>query len=322
MLLLFIELPISALCNSGPMWIQSALEPLGFTEAQCWLAAAVCGAVLVAVSTVIIVRSCKGREAAFATKEDLTDTMSLKGFLKTVLDALKLKQYRTLLIAGLFFLITFTLCDSVIVYALINNARMDENQIGVFWVLFAVFTAVGAPIALLLAGRTNKKTTYIIFMVMLAAALIAYWFIGMSSPVYAYIFGALFAVGQAGFWTMYCSMVVDNIQLFEFVYGKKREGIIVSVSDLMLTCGSGIATLLAGISLELVGYRGGAEVTESVSRGILGTVTLLPAAMLVVVIIALAGYRLNRKEFGALKEALELKKQGKEYSTALFDKAL
>jgi Na+/melibiose symporter-like transporter len=62
--------------------------------------------------------------------------------------------------------------------------------------------------------------------------------------------------------------------------------------------------------------------TESIARSILGMTTLMPAVLLAIAMFVFAGYRLNRKEFNALKDALELKNQGRAYSTELFEKIL
>jgi len=315
-------LPFIAVANSGPMWVQEWLKPIGYTEAQCWLVTAVFGAVLVVAGAIIVNISCKGREAAHKTKDDLTETMTLNGVMKTYANLLKLKQYRIILINGLFFMAACTLCTVMIVYVLKYNVGMDEGEIGTFWIIFSVFTAVGAPFISWFANRTDKKTSYIMFCAIMTICYIVYYFTGMRTPMHAYVFAALFSFGAAGFWIMYYSMLADNTLLYEFVYGKKREGAITSLSSFAITTGGAFATFIAGSLLEFVGYRADGPMTESVLKGILGTATLVPAGMLVIAIISLSGYKLNKKEFNALKIALELKRQNEEYSTELFAKAL
>jgi Na+/melibiose symporter-like transporter len=117
-------------------------------------------------------------------------------------------------------------------------------------------------------------------------------------------------------------MLGDNVQLYEFVYGKKREGAITALNSFVITSGGAISSLLAGFSLDFVGYDGGVTMNESITRGIWGLTTLMPAGILVIAMFFLAGYRLNRKEFNAMKDAMELKKHGAEYSTEMFDKIL
>jgi Na+/melibiose symporter-like transporter len=248
--------------------------------------------------------------------------MSVKGFLETMINLLKLKQYRIILINGLFFMMSYTLCNTMLIYALKYNALMNEEQIGLFWSIFASFTTVGAPVSAFLAGKTDKKTSYMIFCAIMIISFAAYYFIGMPTPMYAYVFSGLFSFGTAGFWTMYYSMVADNVQLYEFVYGKKREGSISSLHSFVITSGGAVSSLLAGFSLEFAGYSGGVTVTESIARSILGMTTLMPAGLLAIAMFVFTGYRLNRKEFNALKDALELKNQGRAYSTELFENIL
>lgn len=317
-----VALPFMSLCNSGPMWIQSLLKPMGYSEAQCWFVSGLCGAALVVIGVVIVSVSCKGRETAHKTAVDLTDSMNVKGFIETLVNLLKLKQYRITLINGLFFMMSYTLCSTMLIYALKYNAEMDEGQIGVFWSVFAVFTTAGAPVSAFLAAKTNKKTSYMLFCVIMIISYAAYYFIGMPTPMYAYVFSGLFSFGTAGFWTIYYSMLGDSAQLYEFVYGKKREGAITALNSFVITSGGAVSSLLAGFSLDFVGYYGGVTMTESIKRGIWGMTTLMPAGILVISMFVLAGYRMNRKEFNAMKDALELKNQGAEYSTEMFDKIL
>jgi GPH family glycoside/pentoside/hexuronide:cation symporter len=317
-----VALPFTAISNSGPMWLQNLLMPMGFTEAGCWFVTGICGAVLVIIGAAVVSVSCKGRETAQGTKDDLTESLSVKGFLETLWNLLKLKQYRIILINGLFFMASYTLCNAMLIYALKFNALMNETQIGLFWSVFAVFTTAGAPVSALLAGKTDKKVSYMIFCAVMIISFAAYYFIGTPAPVYAYVFSGLFSFGTAGFWTMYYSMAADNVQLYEFIYGKKREGAIASLNSFVITGGGALSSLLAGFSLELIGYSGGVTVTESIAGGIWGMTTLAPAGMQGIAMLVLAGYKLNKKEYGALKDALEMKNQGKAYSTELFDKVL
>ena len=217
---------------------------------------------------------------------------------------------------------SYTLCTTLLIYVMQYVTAMNEAQIGTFWLIFALFTAVGAPAASFVAGKTNKKIAYMAFTGIMLILFAAYYFMGMATAMYAYVFSACMAFGAAGFWTMYYSMLIDNIELYEFVYGKRREGAIASLHSLVITSGGAVASLSAGFSLELVGYYGGTHITESISRGMLGMATMVPAVILAVAIVCLVGYRLDRKEFAAMKEALELKKQGKAYSTELFERVL
>jgi len=317
-----VALPFISICNSGPMWIQNLLMPKGFTEAQCWFVSGLCGAALAVIGAVVVSVSCKGRESAHKTAVDLTDSMSVKGFMEMLANLLKLKQYRIILINGLFFMMSYTLCNAMLIYALKYNAQMDEAQIGIFWSVFAVFTSAGAPVSAFLAGKTDKKTSYMLFCVIMIICYAAYYFIGVPTPMYAYVFSGLFSFGTAGFWTIYYSMLGDSVQLYEFVYGKKREGAITALNSFVITSGGAVASLLAGFSLDFVGYYGGVTMTESITRGIWSMTTLMPAGILVISMFVLAGYKMNRKEFNAMKDALELKNQGAEYSTEMFDKIL
>lgn len=80
----------------------------------------------------------------------------------------------------------------------------------------------------------------------------------------------------------------------------------------------GVASLIAGFTLEVIGYSSDAVVTESMQHGLLSLATIVPAVLVVISIVLLSRYKIDRKRFNALKEALEKRKSGEEYSTEGF----
>lgn len=319
-----LSLPCTALCNSGPMWIQALLLPKGFSQQSCWVIISICGAIILFIGVIVMLVATRGREHSEITEQlrASDEKHGFKEFFETVKCLLTLKQYRVILFVGLFFLTAYTLNQAVLVYIMTYNAGMTAVQMGTFWVVFSVVAVVGAPLCTAVANVTTKKTSFMLFSILNVVMEIVFFFLGIDSPVMAYVFGILFAITTAGFWTVFYSMIYDIVEVFEFKYGTRNEGSVISFASFIQTCGGAVATLIAGFSLELIGYTGEGAVTQSVSQGLLVLVTLVPAAVVLVSIIFLSRYKINRDNFNALKEAIDLRKENKEYSTEKFKEIL
>lgn len=316
-----LSLPCTALCNSGPMWIQAALMPKGVSEETCWLIISIIGAVIIFIGVSVMLMATKGREKK-VENADSTENHGIKEFIIVVKQLLKLKQYRIIILVGLFFLTAYTLNQAVLVYVMSYNAGMTEIQMGTFWVVFSVVAALGAPICTAFANLTSKKTSFMFFSIVNIIMELAFFFIGIDTPVLAYVFGMLFAITTAGFWTVFYSMIYDSIEIYEFKHGTRNEGSVISFAAFIQTCGGAAASLIAGFSLELIGYTGDGAVTEQITHGLLNLVTVIPAVIVLISTLILSRYKVNRKNFDALKEAIELKKQDKEYTTEKFEEIL
>ena len=325
-----LSLPLAALCNSGPMWIQAWLLPKGVSESACWLITAVCGVVIIAIGAAICLRASRGTEltgeAAVKQREEQLQsdghTAGLLDFFKTCLDLLKMKQYRIIIFVGLFFLTAYTLTEAVLVYVMTYNAGMSEVQMGTFWVVFSVIAVAGAPICTGLANKTNKKTSFLIFDSAAVVVCVVYFILGIHNAIGAYLFGGLFALASAAFWSIFYSMIYDSIEVYEFKHGVRNEGSVVSLAAFIQTCGGGVASLIAGFALEFIGYSSDAVVTESMEHGLLSLTTIVPAVLIVVAILLLSRYKINRTRFEALKAALEKKRNGEAYTTEGFEDIL
>lgn len=316
-----LSLPCTALCNSGPMWIQAALMPKGVSEETCWLIISIIGAVILLIGVSVMLVATKGREKVI-DNANLAEKHGVKEFVTVVKQLLKLKQYRIIIFVGLFFLTAYTLNQAVLVYVMSYNAQMTEIQMGTFWVVFSVVAALGAPVCTTFANLTSKKTSFMFFSIVNIIMEVAFFFIGINTSTLAYVFGILFAITTAGFWTVYYSMIYDIVELYEFKHETRNEGSVISFAAFIQTCGGAVASLIAGFSLELIGYTGDGAVTESIIHGLLVLVTIAPAIIVLISTLILSRYKINRENFNALKEAIELKKQNKEYTTEKFEEIL
>jgi Na+/melibiose symporter-like transporter len=118
-------------------------------------------------------------------------------------------------------------------------------------------------------------------------------------------------------------MLYDYNEVVEFKTGKRQEGAVSGVIIFATKVGGAISYWLSGLILAAIGYDGTATVfSASVKHGILALNTIVPAGISVVILIFIIIYPITRKNFALLRQALELKNAGKEYSTEGFERLL
>lgn len=109
-------------------------------------------------------------------------------------------------------------------------------------------------------------------------------------------------------------MMYDCAELDEYVTGKRREGAITGFSSFMQKFGSAIGMYVTGGLLSLLGYDGTAEVqTQQALQGIITVNTLIPGILFMVGTVFIILYPVTKERFQNLLEAIEYKKEGKEY---------
>lgn len=91
-------------------------------------------------------------------------------------------------------------------------------------------------------------------------------------------------------------MLIDCMDYGEWKNRKRVEGAVFAGTGIGTTIGPGVGTALCGIILEGLGYDGTAAVQSA--RAIMGIrvcYSLIPAALLLLAVIALAAYDLDKK---------------------------
>lgn len=319
--------PFMMLCNSGPMYLQSFLLPKGFTEVQCWFICAVILSVVLLIFASISIRATKGKErAANVVKEDEDDTgegaKKKFDFFTSYKKLMAMSVYRVIVILGFLFLFGYMMCETSTVYVLTYNAGMTEVQQGMFWTMFTVIGIVGSPLTVVFANLTNKRFAFAFFSILLIIVCVFFYITKINSVADGFIYGGFVALCSTAFWGLFYPMIYDCNEVYEFRYGERREGAVIAFAQFIQKFGGAFATLIAGLTLEFFGYTGQAEPGADVLQGILTVATLLPAIIITISVLLLKKYAVTRESFEALKNAIELRKEGKEYSTEGFEKLI
>ncbi|MBN1837309.1 MAG: MFS transporter, partial [Spirochaetales bacterium] len=153
----------------------------------------------------------------------------------------------------------------------------------------------------------GKKTTYVIGMLIIAAACIVIFLLGHVIGL-AFVFVMMFiaGIGLSTTYPMPWSMVPDTVEYGYLQTGERREGGYYGLWTFISKVGQALAIALSGWILQASGYVPEVAQTAAARLGIrvlLGPVT---AVLFVAAVVVLVFYPLNEKRYNEVLEEIKL----------------
>lgn len=179
----------------------------------------------------------------------------------------------------------------------------DPELVGTYGILvnagrFATMILL-LPFMLKIAGKRN---CLLMACVMLCIAM-AIRFAFPHSVNAFYLTSLFYGFGQGFTWTTLFAMIPDTVEYGEYRDGERHEGYIYAGASFGTKVGAGLGPVLMGFVLDFGGYVPNAvEQTAAASNAILWASTLLPIGILVLGIIAMLGYKLDKEYPEIIKE--------------------
>lgn len=246
----------------------------------------------------------------FTTKERVIETTTENANLKQDLKILFKNKQFLMLTAITFVMVTGQLVKGT-TQMFYMNSYVENGAEYVTWFLSAwmVGGMIGANLASRLLKVLCKKKAYIYLHYVSAALSLAAMFIG-NSNIYL-IVGLSFFVGFinqmiAPIWFTYTS---DTQDYGELKYGKRLDGMAVSLVIFALKMALSVGGAVAMWSLSLYGYQsGGVEQTAEAKDGILFTFSVVPAVIYIATALLISRFKLDSKKIAKNSEELERKR--------------
>ncbi len=240
---------------------------------------------------------------------------SIKGIFTSAFEAFKIKQFRQ--IAGATFLIfnSFNVIAAytflIIVHYLFNsdpasagNWPAMHGSVGALVTTFLVI-----PIITRMSKVMGKKKAFIVSQLISIIGYVLFWFLFVPGKPYLFLFALPFhSFGIGSLFTIMMSMTADVCDLDELQTGKRREGVLGAVYWWMVKLGFGIAALLGGFILSVVGFDA-ENVTESAVTGMRLFYTFLPIAGVIGAIWIMKSYDITEEKAQEIKAKLEERKK-------------
>lgn len=276
-------------------------------------------AVISVIGILITWRATKGWERISAADNE---KFSL---LQTFKDPLSNKAFRHIAIAYAFAIIAMSIGGSCIVYYMSCNLQMNDLQVSTAMATMWVVCCIWVPVTNYLSQKFSKKTAWIIVMLVWGITLMTF-ILFINSPehiITVYIMCSIYMIGVNGLYQITWASIPDCIEVDEFKTGQRKEGNYYSIASFFQKIGAAIALFFAGQMITKIGYDPSLAVqTEETLQGIQYLYAFGPAITLVVAILAAVTNPMTKARHEKIKEAIELKNQGKEYSTEGFKELL
>jgi GPH family glycoside/pentoside/hexuronide:cation symporter len=164
------------------------------------------------------------------------------------------------------------------------------------------------PLVAFMAKKLGKKKTFMISQAISIIGYILFWFLFIEGKPHLFLYALPFqSFGIGGLFTIMMSMTADVCDIDELNTGKRREGVLGAVYWWMVKMGYGIAALLGGVILAIVGFDAD-NVTTSAVTGIRSFYSFLPIVGVLLAMYIMSSYDLTEDRANEVREQLEKRK--------------
>jgi len=294
--------------------VGSALES-GASPAQAWQKVAIIYSLVVMCAGAISWFATNGMESQ--VEEQITQ--KVRNPFGELFDVLKLKSVRIVGAALVLYAIGFTTSLSSIPFLMSNVLGFDGQMIGSYFALNSVLGLLSIPVVNLVVKKLGKRQAYTVVILVAAVLQIICFGANIGSFLGLTIFGVFQGLGNNIFFPMTYALSYDCCDIDLYVNGKKREGVIMSVTGLMQKCGYALGATVVGFSLSYFGYDASLKVQSAETlKGMEMTLYVVAPLFFIASALMMSRFKINRERYCALKEGLKAKKAGIDHSTEGF----
>jgi GPH family glycoside/pentoside/hexuronide:cation symporter len=228
-----------------------------------------------------------------------------ENLLKSLKDVFTNKPYLLLLAAWFSNSTAVAVMEAMLIY-FYKYVFQAEAAVTLAMVTLLVVTIISIPFWVWLAKRLSKRTTYSIGMSLTLLAVIVFAFtsdkLGQSG---ALVIMAVAGLGFSSHYVLPWSMAPDTIEFGYARSGVRREGVYYSIWTFAIALGSALAGFLVGQGLDMFGYVPNTVQSATSILGIRLLIGLLPAILILLSILALAFYPLDRQRYEELQAQIQ-----------------
>ena len=224
--------------------------------------------------------------------------------------AFGIKQFRQMTGATLLIFASFQVIAAytwfIIVHYMFNS---DPASAGTWPALHGsvgalITTFLVIPVVTVMSKAWGKKKAFIVCQFISIVGYILFWFLFVPGKPYLFLFALPFhSFGIGSLFTIMMSMTADVCDLDELQTGQRREGVLGAVYWWIVKLGIGLAALLSGTILWIVGFDA-ENVTSSALTGMRLFYTFFPIAGVIGAILIMRSYDITEERAAQLKEEL------------------
>lgn len=238
----------------------------------------------------------------------------LTAMLKEYIQVLKLKPLKYIIAGSLLYLVANTLTLNSRIYFLTYNMKLSQSTITAVYFFTSTIGIVFIPLINKSSESIGKRAVFISGAAAGCTVAAISGIRGMDTLPELFVFLFFVAGSNSCYWLLFPSMIYDICEVDELVYGRRREGIVVSIQSLSEALAAALAVLFLGAVLDMSGFDSGlADQGGAALKWISWSLTLIPAGFIGLSALMAFLYPLTKQKFNLLKDALEKKANGGEY---------
>ena len=242
---------------------------------------------------------------------------SINNIFSSALEAFKIKQFRKIAVATFLIFNSFNVIAPLTFLIIVHHLFNSDPASAGHWP--AMHGSIGAlitsflviPTTAIISKKIGKKKAFILSQLISIIGYVMFWFLFIPGKPHLFLYALPFhSFGIGSLFTIMMSMTADVCDLDELETGKRREGVLGAVYWWMVKLGFGIAALLGGVILWVVGFDA-ENVTASAITGMRMFYTLLPIAGVIGAVLIMRNYNITEEKAAEISKALAERKKNK-----------
>lgn len=293
---------------SLPLTVVGIFVGRGSSEGSAWNYFAIIVGAACFLALFITFMTTKGKEMP---PEKLEEERKEINPLRTFWQILKMKPFKYIIAILVLFAIGYMVFQSGLVYYVLYCAGLTEAQYSTAMFIY-VFIGMGWTVVIsFIATKMNKKNGMAFCFLISAAGMTVLYFTGVHSFAMLIVLLLIFGLGNGAYWLIIYPIVYDLAELYEYKYGKRKEGALMSLYGVIFTLSTALGTQVLMLTMTAAGYDPSLTVqSEGTVSGISAIVIGIPVIVFILAAICCIIYPMSKKTFEKLMSELEKKRAG------------
>ena len=183
---------------------------------------------------------------------------------------------------------------SMLYYFKYHLGEPDLAAVGL--VLQAAMVIFFVPIWVWVAGKTSKRTSFVIGLFIALAGYLGFFFNFDDDFILAIVAIGLTGIGMSAFAVMFWAMLPDTIEYGEAMTGVRAEAKTFGFATFAQKAAVGINAVLLGVLLDLSNFVPNETQSVSTLLGMKAIMALVPALGVILILLVLRNYRLDHRQ--------------------------
>ncbi len=237
-----------------------------------------------------------------------------KGFLQTLKEFFKLKEFRNICAYYLLSMVGFDIIMSIFMFFIGDTLGFNELGGGIYTMIFIAIPLLVAILSstfwVKLTEKYSKHKVYFIAVIFMCIFLLGVLFVPRQSVLWTAVLVSCVGFCMSAIQIIPFASLPDVVEVDQATYGERREGAFYGVSQFLYKFASGVSIALVSAVLAMFGYveSTGGEIIKQPDSALLAirvTLGILPSIMFIISVIFAYKANLGRDEFNKYKEQIK-----------------